>query len=1013
MQRQRWLAGLVVVALVTVLVWQLLPEDGDDDRARGDGARVLQHAPERGPPSAPGQVPGLPPAQPQSLAPASAPDAQAAAHAALPDPARADLLGSVGAAVHVTARIVDATGSPLLGARACWLPSGPTLAAAGLPQAPWENSSMIMYAHYETRLPEPGLAVLPQARADAEGRVALDTRHVPLANENTVLSKGGMPRPALLVTHDGWTTRTLQVKDLEGGARDLGDIALEPEAIATGRAVDESGRPLAGIRVRLWSQRIEPKTLGKLEGARLLFVPELMQQLTGDDGRFTLRGLWQGDAEVELKAPDRVRQQLELQPRSGETLDLGDVAVPQGAFVAGRVLDADGAPIAGAKVSVADGEIHGGFVFDMGYSYADGDDSLPDELEQAEDNYRRDSVLTDASGAFRVGGLDSPALSVYATADGFEPGRLRPVAAGSTTLRLALTREALLHVTVIDRATRAPLPGAVVRVVRKSLHGPGANLDLRVEADGAGAFVAHRAGFQLNQVIASAPGYAELKVDGPGVEAPQSRSLVVELLREAVLAGHVHDAQGAAVAGARVSLHPPGKRRTTLLEVTTDADGAFRMERLSALTAELVADGKGKACSPPLAVTLADGERREGLELRLPAPARIHGTVYAADGTPVTKGTVKLELAPFGQDWRVQFESRPASFVPFVRVDGQGRYAFEALGPGEYQVSVHPAGPVTCTLAEGEERLLDFRAPPGVRVRGRVTAGGEPVAGAPVKVDQVSADGGPSLGWMDPVLTDAEGAYVLQLATGGHLEVYVDPRGGCESARHTVHANPGDEVVADIALTGSHIAGRAVDHATGAPMQGLEVTLCRDGNVYVTSTQTAEDGSFRLSWLPADTYQFRVSGNGKQATGWAYGPIVLEQEPRDIPVAEGAAIDELVLSLCRGATLEGEVRLADGSPVKDGIGVQLVRLDRGQVVPGKSRLMASGGAHGDDSVLLESEQPIWHDTRTEGGRYRVVALPAGEYRVLAGEATADEVRDLGQPVVVREHDTASLDLVAR
>jgi len=250
------------------------------------------------------------------------------AAAPVPEASAQQRLAEVGVPVHIVARVVDGAGAPVPGARALWIPSGPTLAAAGVPQERWENSSMIMYVSHEPKLPETGLASLPQAVSGADGRVALDARHVALENEQPVANDSGLPRPTLIVSAEGWATRALPVKSLGERERDLGDVALEREAIATGRAVDDGGAPLAGVEVRLWSQRPRSLPREKLRESRLVYLPELMRVVTGADGRFTLRGLWTGTAQLRLRAPGRVRQQRDLELAESATLDLGDVMLP-------------------------------------------------------------------------------------------------------------------------------------------------------------------------------------------------------------------------------------------------------------------------------------------------------------------------------------------------------------------------------------------------------------------------------------------------------------------------------------------------------------------------------------------------------------------------------------------------------------------------------------------------------------------------------------------------------------
>ena len=919
-------------------------------------------------------------------------------------------LAEVGVPVHVTARVVDGDGAPVPGARAIWIPSGPTLAAAGVGQERWENSSMILYSSHEPKLPAPGLAALPQALAGADGRVELDARHVVIEKETPVANDSGLPRPTLLVTADGWATRAVPVKALGEGERDLGDIALESEAIATGRTVDDAGAPLAGAEVRLWSQQPQSIPREKLRESRLVYVPELMRVVTGADGRFMLRGLWAGKAKLRLRAPNRVRQQRDLELTGGATLDLGDVIVPAGSSVAGRVVDGAGSPVPDARVLVADGEIKGGMVFDMGYGYKDGDDSIYDEIGQTEAREKYDAVTTDAGGAFRVGGIDQPQLSIYAMAPGFEPARVRPISAGSADVVLQLQPEATLRVAVVDRASHAPLLDASVRVFREGAGGLHSNVELKLQPAGPGVAIAHGAGPQAQRVTASAPGRAEITIAAPGVPIGQAGEFLVELAAESVLAGRVRDSQGATPAGALVAIQKPGEPRKRPAEVPADGEGRFRFEHLGAGDLELVAWAPGWPESAPLAVTLADGERREDLELRLPTPARIAGTWTTADGQPRAGLSVRLDVPPF--DGRFKFQQLSPRFETSARCDEQGRYAFEGLRPGTYRVDARSAGAVECTLAEGEQRTVDFRQPAAVRVHGRVTAGGHPVSGAPVKARNDPVDRSQRLFLDQPAVSDADGLYALELNVGGDLEVYVEGSGIPESEPHSVHVEPGGDATLDIELPTGRIAGQIVDDASGAAVEGLEVSLCHDRNIYLASSTTDDAGSFRFEGLPPDAYSVRVSGSGRSERN-RFEPVVVRLEPRDVLLAAAATVDDLRFTACRGGRLKGSVRMADGNRISDGLTIQLVRMDGQQIAPGTSHGLASGGEYGDRSVLTESQTPIWAYESLKNGSFTFLALPAGDYRLLAGDATPEEVRDRGQSVRLDEHQVLDVELVTR
>src|SRR5262245_5253744 len=110
-----------------------------------------------------------------------------------------------------------------------------------------------------------------------------------------------------------------------------------------GTLVDESGKPLAGVRVHAG-------TLTNGANGYSSVPPELIPPATTDDkGAFSIRlppgtraGLYPND-------PWRIRKQIDVLP---EAEDVGRVELAEAGQVAGEVLDAAGKPVAGASVFV-------------------------------------------------------------------------------------------------------------------------------------------------------------------------------------------------------------------------------------------------------------------------------------------------------------------------------------------------------------------------------------------------------------------------------------------------------------------------------------------------------------------------------------------------------------------------------------------------------------------------------------------------------------------------------------
>ena len=200
----------------------------------------------------------------------------------------------------------------------------------------------------------------------------------------------------------------------------------EPATIAlSGRVVDGVGKPIAGAAVAF-----APVT--KLTTAQLLAKPEVR---TGDDGRFVLRAPTlpsgePGDQPVLLIAAKgfaAVQPSIRWQyskargamPATGHNepppridTDLGDLALPDGTRLFGRVRDADGKGVADCVVTLLD-------LFDGQHT-----------LRGPQSNVHCRAV-SDKSGIFELPCGLAVGASVEFTAKGFHRAKLPAVAAGA------------------------------------------------------------------------------------------------------------------------------------------------------------------------------------------------------------------------------------------------------------------------------------------------------------------------------------------------------------------------------------------------------------------------------------------------------------------------------------------------------------------------------------------------------------------------------------------------------
>ncbi len=883
--------------------------------------------------------------------------------------------------LRVAGRVLDADGEPLPGVVVRVVPDGRALVAAGLDPRLYRSSSAVVYLHHE--LDVPSFAGVPSGTTGNDGRFAVDVPHVPL-DRDTGVSEVGVPWPVLVVSAPGHATWVQALKQVGRGfgepGVDVGDVGLRPEVVLAGRVVDETGVGLAGVEVRLWSRR--PGDFPEVLWGRVLFVPELMTVTTGADGRFRLAGLWPGDTTLAFHVTDRVRRTLERELLGAGTHAVGDVVLEAGRAVAGEVVGPDGAPLPGAEVLVTDRRIETAWEFDIEHYYEDDDDTIHDELRQVRADVRRLATTTDDAGRFRIGGIEAGHLTVYATAPGFEPARVREVAPDGEPVRVTLAEEGRLVVHVVEAATGAPKDGATVGVTRLMGHarwtGGDVDLDVRPADDGGGLFVAHGAGPVGHRLRVSADGFATTVLRGPAVPQGETRELTVRLHPESVLAGTVVDGEGAPVPGALVHLVDHGNRSEPRAVVAADASGRFRFGGLEAPHGALYAWAEGFPESPDLPVTVGLGRTLDGLVITLPEPARVHGLVTRADGTPAVDARVAIDIPPFGT---FKFDELSPRWLRYARTDEGGRYAFDGLAPGRYEVALHDWTAEVVELVAGEERRADLRFAPIARVRGRVTSAAGPIAGARIAVRQQEVTDGSRRWYGSPwPTTDADGAYAQELGGSGVYRIrLVVP----DSVRQEVFVSieAGEEVVQDFRLDEFTVTGRVVDDVTGAPVRGLVLSLDRGAG----STRTDKDGRFTIVHLSPGTLRLEVDGRVVLRDGRH------ERRFLGLPARELQAEDcpPLELVVCPGARISGTARLPSGLPPQDDVPVQLVAAgDAGRDFP-----------------------PHFDDTDGADAAWSFGPLPPGTYRVGQWET---DVREHGVLVVVGEHEhVEGVELVVR
>ena len=597
-------------------------------------------------------------------------------------------------------------------------------------------------------------------------------------------------------------------------------VRLSPAPRLVGRVVNEEGAPVAGVTVRT---RAGGGAMARVVG-----------ETTSDaDGRFALEGLPIGVVRVEARgrgwvpyAPpsvsvprDRSRQ-VPLEP--GRTSDV-TLIVMRGVEVRGRVLDADGTPVADASVwcesEYGDPELAGSGAW-----------SAP-------------IASTGTDGAFVVSSL-FPGVRYFVSARAADGRQARsaelPVSQSAPIpLELRLASACFVDVKVSDVGTKAPISGALVEVsVRWE---SGVRPDDRRWTTGSDGLV--RVGPLpplRGQVSASVAGYHQTFASDFPQATPEGVAAAVGLRRLARVAGHVVWPDGSAASGVRVRIRGTVGFVGTDRFVTTDEGGSFESGDVKPgpcrVAASALRDGQpfsveadAVAGGPPVVLTLAPGELPAPVSRTPPEGFRnLRVRVVDPGGNPVPTATVRWgssqATAREGVALVVGPEGRPATIEAYDARDEDGMPL--PLGPG---------------VASGIEPTIDevtVRLTPGHVLAGRVVGpAGEPVPSVAVSMQSV-LPAGVAADWPSThasTYTDSDGRFRVESLGDGEYAIVVPRVPGLFAPNSPVRARAGATNVV-VALHAAAAATITVTDARGAPVEGALVSVLGRGWRYAMNS---------------------------------------------------------------------------------------------------------------------------------------------------------------------------------
>ena len=562
---------------------------------------------------------------------------------------------------------------------------------------------------------------------------------------------------------------------------------------------------------------------------------------TDRQGRFLLVPVV-GTHNLEVTAPGFLRARVQgLAVSPGRPVAELTVRLLPGAVLAGRVLDEAGAPIAGARVLLAD---------------VDGS-----ALE----------TLSDPAGHYRLNGIDpgEHEVSIHLEADHASLPRVR-IARGENRLDLPFVRRGFRGRVLSPEGE--PVAGAEVRI-----SGIGGEHTATTGVDGVFAF---------RMVV----GWARLDVKTAGYVPYRSRPLRID--GAAAQEIEVRLTRGGTLRG-RVSGIPDGERPTIRVSAANyetqergstsvaDALGRYQILGLGPGTWQVTASADGRWISGE--ATLRPGASEARLDLTFPAYWPVRGRVLDGNGTPVEEALVFLHdgAGPQGS----------------ARSDADGTFSLQ-LPDGTYEVMAEREGyapmgmaePVTVAGAAAGD--VEIRLAAETRLTGRVLGlTPEELAETTVTARQqdiYSSD--PS--WFD----DRDGSYAFEHLSPGDWVVSAC-RGG-ELAEARLHVAPGEtDAKLDLTFVRGDLTLRGALHG-GDPLANYvaELSRYREGELDEGPRTSAPDrqGVFQFTRLRPGRYRLEIQDANLVAIGGrpAYDRVIELAQDQELEIELPAAPEE-------------------------------------------------------------------------------------------------------------------------
>ena len=488
---------------------------------------------------------------------------------------------------------------------------------------------------------------------------------------------------------------------LKREAQELPPVVLKSGYVVTGSVKDTAGNPLqAQVVLRMQARDAFRSGSPEEQAADDRRLGREILVTADDEGEFRMEnlgeGIWILRATYEGFAMEEVRPLMLMQGREAEPQDLvlGDEYV-----IEGVVIDDQRRPVAGALVSVAR--------------------TQPRPVLSSHATTRED-------GTFTVNHLQDGTYGLAVQVDGYANGRAGRVEANTRDLEIILQEKA----TVSGRISGpgGAVPDFTLEVFRTRRGNPTYGMTgVTYEFQGTdGSYTLENLDSGSYILLARAPGMAPTWSGAFMLQREDLLGIDIPMQLGGGIRGRVVDADGAPLGNAVISLHgndyDPEQvdslfgaalndpNNVPKLEVRTGADGSFLMENAYLGGVQLFV--QHQTHMPTLIpLEIREGQVNDTGDIQLYRGGTLFGVANGPNGAPLAGGTVNLNR----QDG-ANFFNRT------VTIDARGRYRFDALRAGTYELVAFPptnesvflfppeGDKVSVYLREGEEKEVELNS---------------------------------------------------------------------------------------------------------------------------------------------------------------------------------------------------------------------------------------------------------------------------------------------------------------